>query len=159
MRSSVFHPLRGNNDVITAQVTWEAVDFQPNGYQVRILRTGTSGCSVTVSTSRQFDKTCALTNPCELLVQYPSSQGSPFLVPGSETHLTVANEGYTFLLQLGETYLAQVSHFNATVAATRNESTTSGSLKDKCRVSLDAMYMYVCAGQGLGQQFKRRTMV
>ena len=50
VRSSVFYPLRGNDDVITAQVVWEAMNPQPVGYQVRVFSTGlSSGCRVTVS--------------------------------------------------------------------------------------------------------------
>ena len=50
IRSSVFYPLRMSNSVVTAQILWEAMDPQPNGYQVRVLSTSNlTGCGVTVS--------------------------------------------------------------------------------------------------------------
>ena len=50
VRSSIFYPLRGNDDVVTAQIVWDALNPQPAGYQVRVFSTGlSSGCRIMVS--------------------------------------------------------------------------------------------------------------
>ena len=97
--------------VITAQVVWEALDPQPDGYQVRVLSTNLpSGCTVTVSVSaRDLTRKYSTRHTCATYISF-SPQGSPFNVSSSTTHLTIVNEGHRYPLKIGVFYLAQVRH-------------------------------------------------